>query len=141
VKALFDTSVLVASVLEADHRHEASHKLLRQFAPQEAACAAHSLAELYAALTGMKPPNRIRPDIAELLLEHFKTSLHCISLTADEVLQTIHRTAALKLPGGIIYDALLLACARKVHAEHIYTWNVKHFQMVAPDLAERIVTP
>ena len=141
MKALFDTSVLVASVLEADHRHEASHKLLRQFAPHEASCAAHSLAELYAALTGMKPPNRIRPDIAELLLEHFKNSLHCISLTADEVLQTIHRTAALKLPGGIIYDALILACARKVQAEQIYTWNVKHFQMVAPDLAERIVTP
>ena len=141
MKALFDTSVLVASVLEADHRHEASHKLLRQFAPHEASCAAHSLAELYAALTGMKPPNRIRPDIAELLLEHFKTSLHCISLTADEVLQTIHRTAALKLPGGIIYDALILACARKVQAEQIYTWNVKHFQMVAPNLAERIMTP
>ena len=141
MKALFDTSVLVASVLEADHRHEASHKLLRQFAPHEASCAAHSLAELYAALTGMKPPNRIRPDIAELLLEHFKNSLHCISLTADEVLQTIHRTAALKLSGGIIYDALILACARKIQAEQIYTWNVKHFQMVAPDLAERIVTP
>jgi predicted nucleic acid-binding protein len=141
VKALFDTSVLMAAVREADHRHEISHKRLIQFAPQEAACAAHSLAELYAALTGMKPPNRIRPDIAELLLEHFKNSLHCISLTADEVLQTIHRTAALKLPGGIIYDALILACARKVQAEQIYTWNVKHFQMVAPDLAERIVTP
>jgi predicted nucleic acid-binding protein len=141
VKAFFDTSVLLAAVREADQRHEVSRKLLLQFAPHEASCAAHTLAELYAALTGMKPPLRLRPEIAELLLEHFKTSLYCISLTADEVLQTIHRTAALKLPGGIIYDALLLACARKIEAEHIYTWNVKHFQMVAPDLAERIVTP
>ena len=141
MKAFFDTSVLMASVREADQRHVISHKRLMQFAPQEAACAAHSLAELYAALTGMKPPNRIRPEMAELLLEHFITSLHCISLTADEVLHTIHRTAALKSPGGIIYDALLLACARKVQAERIYTWNVKHFQMVAPDLAERIMTP
>ena len=141
MKAFFDTSVLMAAVREADHRHEVSCKLVQQFSSYEASCAAHSLAELYAALTGMKPPNRIRPDIAELLLEHFKTSLHCISLTADEVLQTIHRTAALKLPGGIIYDALILACARKIEAERIYTWNVKHFQMAAPDLAERIVTP
>jgi hypothetical protein len=39
------------------------------------------------------------------------------------------------------HDALLLACARMVQAEWIYTWNVKHFQMVAPDPAERIVTP
>jgi hypothetical protein len=34
-----------------------------------------------------------------------------------------------------------MACARKVNAEHIYTWNEKHFRMVAPDLAGRIVTP
>jgi len=141
VKALFDTSVLMAAVREADQRHEVSRRLLLLFAPHEASCATHTLAELYATLTGMKPPLRIRPEQAELLLEHFKTSLHCISLTADEVLQTIHRTAALKLSGGIIYDALILACARKIQAERIYTWNVKHFQMVAPDLAERIMMP
>lgn len=141
MKALFDTSVLVAAVREADLRHEASRRLLMRFDPQQASCAAHSLAELYATLTGMRPPHRLRPEQAALLVDQYRTSLDCITLTADEVTQAIHRTAALKLPGGIIYDALLLACARKVQAERIYTWNVKHFQMVAPDLAERIVTP
>ncbi len=141
MRALFDTSVLVASVLEADHRHEVSHKLLKQFAPREACCAAHSLAEFYASLTGMNPPNRLRPEHAELILSQFKTNLDCVALTADEVFQAIQRASSLKLPGGIIYDALILACARKVQAEQIYTWNVKHFQMAAPDLAERIRTP
>jgi len=141
VKAFFDTSVLVAAVREADQRHEASRTLLRSFAPQEACCASHSLAELYASLTGMRPPHRLRPDQAVLIVDQFRTNLDCIPLTAEEVTQAIQRTAALKLPGGIIYDALHLACARKVQAERIYTWNVKHFQMVAPDLAERIVTP
>jgi predicted nucleic acid-binding protein len=41
----------------------------------------------------------------------------------------------------MIYDALLLACARKAAAERIYTWNERHFKLVAPDLAERIVAP
>jgi predicted nucleic acid-binding protein len=41
----------------------------------------------------------------------------------------------------MIFDALLLACARKSHAERIYTWNEKHFRMVAPDLADRITNP
>jgi len=141
VKALFDTSVLVASVLEADPRHEASHSLMKQFAPLEASCAAHSLAEFYATLTGMNPPNRLRPEQAELLLNQFRSNLECIVLNADEVFQAIQRTAALKLPGGIIYDALILACARKAKARRIYTWNSKHFKMAAPDLAERIVTP
>jgi predicted nucleic acid-binding protein len=141
VKALLDTSVLVASVLESDRRHEASHKLVMQLASHEASCAAHSLAEFYATLTGMNPPHRLRPEHAELILNQFKTNLDCITLTADEVFLAIQRTAALKLPGGIIYDALILACARKVHAERIYTWNPKHFKMAAPDLAERIMTP
>jgi predicted nucleic acid-binding protein len=46
-----------------------------------------------------------------------------------------------RLTGGIIYDCLLLACARKAQAERICTWNVRHFRSIAPDLAERIVTP
>jgi predicted nucleic acid-binding protein len=141
MKAFFDTSVLVAAVRMADLRHEISHRLLMRFAPQEAFCAAHTLAELYASLTGMRPPNRLQPDRATLIVEQCRTNLECIALTSEEVFQAIQRTAALKLPGGIIYDALLLACARKVQAERIYTWNARHFQMAAPDLAGRIVTP
>ncbi|MGA3264939.1 MAG: PIN domain-containing protein [Terracidiphilus sp.] len=141
MKAFFDTSVLVASVREADKRHEVSRKLLMQFTPQQASCAAHSLAELYATLTGMRSPNRFRPEQAILVLDQVRARLQCVTLTAEEVFQTIHRAANLNLPGGIIYDALLLGCARKVNAERIYTWNEKHFRMVAPDLADRIVTP
>ena len=109
--------------------------------PQSACCAAHSLAELYSSLTGMRPPYRFRPEHAIVVLDQVRTSLQCIPLSAEEVFQTIHETAILKLPGGIIYDALLMACARKVDAKRIYTWNEKHFRMVAPDLADRIVTP
>jgi predicted nucleic acid-binding protein len=141
VTDLLDTSVLVAAVRTADERHEASHRLVARCTPQTAACAAHSLAEVYATLTGMRPPNRFRPEQAMLVLNQIHTNLHCIPLTAEEVFLAAQRTASLKLPGGIIYDALLLACARKIDAQRIYTWNVQHFRLAAPDLAERIVTP
>jgi len=141
VKAFLDTSVLVAAVREADLRHEVSRKLLVHSKPEESACAAHTLAELYATLTGMRPPNRFSPDQAMLVLNQVKANLHCVALTADEVLQTTRRMATLKLPGGIVYDGLLMSCARKIHAERIYTWNEKHFRIVAPDLADIIVTP
>jgi predicted nucleic acid-binding protein len=39
------------------------------------------------------------------------------------------------------YDALLLRCARKCNAQTIYTWNVKHFEAIAPDLAPRLRMP
>jgi predicted nucleic acid-binding protein len=141
VKAFFDTSVLIAAVRVSDLRHEASRQLWIQSNPQEASCSAHTLAEVYASLTEMRPPNRFRPDQAVLILNQVCTTLHCITLTAEEVLDVTQRTAALKLPGGIIYDALLMGCARKIKAERIYTWNEKHFRVVAPDLADRIVTP
>jgi predicted nucleic acid-binding protein len=83
----------------------------------------------------------LRPEQAIFVIDQVKASLQCVTLTAEEVFQTVRRTATLKLPGGIIYDALLMACARKVNSERIYTWNEKHFRMVAPDLANRIVVP
>ena len=141
MKTFLDTSVLVASAREPDGRHKASLNVLNQCKPQQASCAAHTLAELYATLTGMQPPNRFQPQQALLVLSGVKARLECITLTAEEAFQTVERTAGLKLPGGIIYDALIMACARKAEAERIYTWNAMHFQMVAPDLAERIVTP
>lgn len=136
-----DTSVLIAAVRTADLRHAPSVELVRACNHENASCAAHSLAEAYASLTGMRPANRFRPAQAMLLLDEFRKRFRCVELTADEVLETARRIAGLGLSGGIIYDALLLACARKVNAERIYTWNERHFKLVAPDLSERIVAP
>jgi len=74
-------------------------------------------------------------------LDQIRSRFEWVALTPDEVLETARRTAALGLLGGIVYDALLVACARKVNVEWIYTWNLRHFQLVAPDLAERMRTP
>ena len=42
---------------------------------------------------------------------------------------------------GHNHDAMEMAHARKAKATHTYTWNALRLQMVAPDLAERIMTP
>jgi len=89
----------------------------------------------------MRPPNRFRPEQAILVLDRVQAKLQCVTLTVNEVTQVIRQSAAMRLHGGIIYDALLLGCARKVNAQRIYTWNEKHFRLVAPDLADRITTP
>jgi len=141
VKFFLDTSVLVAATRTLDQRHPASYNLVGRCEPQHASCAAHTLAEVYANLAGMPPPHRFLPAQALLILEGIRSKFNCIALTAEEGFNTTQRAATLKLPGGIIYDALLLTCARKIGAEQIYTWNARHFQMVAPDLAERILTP
>jgi predicted nucleic acid-binding protein len=56
-------------------------------------------------------------------------------------MRALERAATDELQGGIVYDALLMACARKIEARWIFTNNYKHFRRVAPDLAARIVEP
>ena len=136
-----DTSVLIPIVQVSHVHHRPSRDLWNLLVRKETTISSHTLAETYATLTSMPPGLRVSPADAVSTIEMFLTRLTPISLSPDEYLETIRAAARLGLSGGMIYDALLLACARKVNADRIYTWNLKHFKAVAPDLAARIVTP
>jgi predicted nucleic acid-binding protein len=104
--------------------------------------AAHGLAETYAVLTTLPVTPRIGPEAAvklieENLLPHFEV----MTLTAREVGRLILALAGHGVIGGATYDAVQLACARKARARRIYTFNVKDFRRLDPDLADRIVAP
>jgi predicted nucleic acid-binding protein len=136
-----DTSVLVA-IAQVDHVHHVpSRELWNECAGKELAVSAHTLAEFYSSVTSMPPGIRISGRDAILALEMFLRRVVPIALTSNEYTETLRSCATLGLTGGTIYDALHIACARKVNADRVYTWNVRHFQMVAPDLAGRIVEP
>ena len=109
--------------------------------PNDSSCALHTFAEVYSALTAMPVQPKFWPAQAELCVQEIRQRVTAISLNADEYLATIHRAAERGFSGGKIYDALLLACAVKSGAEVIYTWNLKHFRAIAPELADRIQTP
>lgn len=84
---------------------------------------------------------RLSPRAAATAIDTFLLRATPVGLTAEEYLQVIGSASLLGIAGGSIYDALHVACARKAGAERIYTWNVRDFQRVAPDLAEKIATP
>jgi predicted nucleic acid-binding protein len=141
VRVFLDTSVLIAAN-DFDHEnHAESRPLLAAATPENSACGAHSLAETYANLSIMKGGRQQRPETALRLVEQIAGRVMVVALDPEEYLTAIRDAAKLRIAGGTIYDALLLKCARKVNADRIYTWNVRHFQLVAPDLTERIVTP
>jgi predicted nucleic acid-binding protein len=74
-------------------------------------------------------------------IERIQQRTTLITLDGAEYFDTIDAMSRRGMSGAVIYDALILACARKVRADRIYTWNVRHFRAVAPDLAAKIVTP
>lgn len=141
VADFLDTSVLIAAHHASRPRHAESRLLVEQATRHKSACAAHSLAEVYSVLSRLPGGWRQRPDFAGELVQDIVLRMGIVALNEEEYIHAIQSAANLKIAGGTIFDALLVACARKIDAERIYTWNVRHFKMVAPDLAERIVTP
>ncbi|HET9744050.1 MAG TPA: PIN domain-containing protein [Terriglobales bacterium] len=141
MKTLFDTSVLLPVFLEDHEHHEASLKVFLKATRNEAGCAAHSLAELYATATRLPGKHRLSGDQVLLFLENVVERLTPIALTALEYVQAIQASATEGIVGGTIYDALLAHCALKAGATVIYTWNVRHFQQLGPEIARRLRVP
>jgi predicted nucleic acid-binding protein len=140
-EAFFDTSVLVATFYGDHQDHDASIDRFLSFRRSEACCAAHSLAEVYSSLTRMPGKWRVSADQAMLFLATIRERLTIVALDADEYLQAIEDASALGITGGSIYDALLARCALKGKAQSIYTWNVRHFEVLGPSVVSRLKTP
>jgi hypothetical protein len=92
-------------------------------------------------MTALPVKPMIPPEQAMLFVEEVRDRLTLISLSADEYFDVIQNAASEGSTGGRIYNSLLLACAAKCKAQAIYTWNLKHYQSLAPNLAPRIQTP
>ncbi len=141
MKEFFDTSVLVAAFWGGHVHHPSSVKRFAASERNHSFGGTHSLAEVYAVMTTLPVKPMIPPEQALLFIEEVRSRLNLVSLTTDEYVRTIQSASARGFTGGRIYDALLLACAAKSKAQIIYTWNLKHYQSLAPDLAPRIQNP
>jgi predicted nucleic acid-binding protein len=141
VKAFLDTSVLVAAFY-GDHEHHApSLDLLLRYKKHSVACGAHSLAEVYATVTGMPGRRRLGGEAALLFLADVRARLTVISLDEQDYAAMLDGAAAVHLSGGAVYDAILGYCALKARAEVIYTWNVKDFLRLPASIAGRVKRP
>lgn len=125
MKAFLDTSVLVATFYEDHEHHPPSIDLFLRFRKKEVCCGAHSLAEVYATLTGMPGRRRVSGTEALLFLGDIRERLTLVALDEQEYFQLAGASAAANFAGGAIYDAILGHCALKAKAEVIYTWNTK----------------
>lgn len=141
MREFFDTSVLVAAFWSGHVHHAPSIKRLAAADKKNSACGIHSLAEVYAVMTALPVKPMVPPEQALLFVEEVRHRLTLVSLTAEDYFATIQGASSRGFAGGRVYDALLLACAAKHKAQAIYTWNLKHYQSLAPALAATIQTP
>jgi predicted nucleic acid-binding protein len=141
MKYFFDTSVLVAAFVDDHPHHSASLSAFAQADKKHASCGVHSLAEVYATLTRLPGRYRVSANEALLFLENIKERLTFIDLDSEEYWGAITRSAEAGIVGGTVYDALLLHCALKARVDVIFTWDVRHFQLLGGEVAKQVRTP
>jgi predicted nucleic acid-binding protein len=141
VRWFADTSVLVPVFLPGHIHHERSFRLFSSAEIGSASCACHSLAEVYATLTRMPGKHRASAEQALIFVEEIEKRFTPVSLDPSEYRTVIREAAALGIMGGTSYDAIIGACARKVKADIVYTWNIPHFARLSPRIVRRIQTP
>jgi predicted nucleic acid-binding protein len=122
-----DTGVLVRGLLTADPDHSECEALI----DGDAVSSCHSLAETFNTLTGFfQVPN----DLASEMVESLTTEMRFEVISRDDYLQVIREARKRGIQGGIIYDALHAAIARRLRVEKIISYNRSNFRHVAPDI-------
>ena len=135
MKALLDTSILVAALVEAHPRHTQAFPWLQKTrdADSRGLIATHSVAETYAVLTSLPLSPRIAPSAAWALLEHSVLPyVQTVDLAAADVRQVVERLSRQGLAGGVVYDGLIAAAAMAANADCIVTLNTADFRRVLP---------
>jgi predicted nucleic acid-binding protein len=144
MKILFDTSVLVAGIVEAHPMHNRALPWLQRGKAGEFdfMVTTHSLAELYAVLTKLPVKPRISPATAwRLVHENVETSARLVPLSPSDYRYIVKRMAEFGLTGGIIYDALIARAAQKSGVERLLTFDGDDFTRIWPEGKSVVFVP
>jgi predicted nucleic acid-binding protein len=144
MKTLFDTSVIIAALVEAHPMHQRAFPWLKQAKANdfELIVAGHTVAELYAVLSTLPTKPRITPTVAwRLIHENIEVVAKIVSLTAAEYSSVIEKISEMGLAGGITYDALIAKVAEKSKVEQLLTLNPDHFKRVWPEGEKIFLSP
>jgi predicted nucleic acid-binding protein len=141
LKVLFDTSVLVAAMIEDHPQHERCLRWLQRAkkGDVEFLVAAHSLAEVFAVLSSWPSRPRLSPSVAaRLVRENVSSGARVVALSASDYDAVVRDMAENGLAGGVVYDALIARAARKADVDRLLTLNPRHFRSAWPE-GERII--
>ena len=144
MRAFFDTSLLVAALVEAHPVHARAFPWLQRTrnGEIESVIATHSIAEAYAVLSSLPISPRITPSAAWVLLEHSVLPyVQTVDLSSLDVKEVVGRLSRQGMSGGIVYDALIAAAAVKGKADCILTLNVDDFLRIADSSTPAVQSP
>ena len=144
MKALLDTSVWVAALVEFHDDHDRALPWIEKVRQQTitAVVSAHSLAEVYSVLTRAPFRPMLSPAEAYQLIEdNIVGKVEIIALTVDDYSDLIRHLAQTGIAGGAVYDGVIACAAAKAQVDHIVTFNARDFRRVYPSLTASVIVP
>jgi predicted nucleic acid-binding protein len=143
VRLAFDTSVLVAAVLEPHAHHVRARPWTRAVASGEvdARISWHAAAETWAVLTRLPGALRLAPATATLVIERLLETFRPVGATGDHYRTALRRCTERGLRSGALFDALHLAVAEAERVDGLVTFNGADFERLRGERSPRILVP
>lgn len=135
MKVCFDTSTLVAALLQQHPQHALAFPRLQAVKAGllHGHLTTHGLAELFATLTALPLKPRLHAaDVERIIRQSILACFTLIPLSANDYGDAMQLTVKQNLASGAIYDALHLIGARAAACHTLYTLNLRHFRALAP---------
>lgn len=130
---MLDTNCMIAAVSRAHPHHTAAadEYNARLDRGESLVVAGHSLAEAYSVLTRSPIPLRLSARQAAAVLEaSFLTKGQVISLDGSEYVVLLRSLPSRGVTGGLVYDAIIAASARKGGVDTFLTFNERYIRQV-----------
>jgi len=144
MKVLFDTSVLIAALIDSHPEFPVAFSWLSKVKHGEIKgyLGTHTLAELYAVLSSLPTQRKISPnDIWRLIQESILANFEVVELTKRDYRVILESLAKSNIRGGATYDALIAHAAAKAKVDKLLTFNPGHFKRVYPSIAKLVEKP
>jgi predicted nucleic acid-binding protein len=144
VKVFIDTNIVIAKTVVTHQHHLNADQFLRQAQSRRwtPVMSAHGIVEIFSVLTRAPYQPRISAThVWHMLQKSVLPWFEIETLTKNDYLNLIRESAMQDWTGGRIYDAIHIQIARKAKCDRIYTFDVRHFRSIAPDLSDRIMAP
>lgn len=145
MRLYFDTSILVAALVEGHPHHGAAHGALESAlkARHRIFFSAHGLTEVYSVLTRTPFVPPVYPlEAWQLLEQSILPHIALVWLNGKEYKEVVRECAQAGRVGGRIHDLIHLRCALKAGCDRIYTFDLRDFRALVPGgLADKVMAP
>ncbi len=144
MKVLFDTSILIAAMIEPHPKHLLSLPWLQKVKKEmiEGIISSHSLIEIYSVLTAFPISPKISPAKGlKLINENIIKNFKIVACRENDYIVLLKGLAENQISGAASYDGLIAYSAKRVKVDKILTLNKKDFTKAMPEFADIIIEP